>query len=175
VNGFDELDTGELPQKLHIGGRPPLGSDDIYTILEEPGPPVRMHWTGTHLAPHWKQNCPTCPKDGGELRAMWYVGAYCTMWGEVILELSERCFRSAEAASRHYNSDGYLEDMPIAEPFFVGLRVRVGRTKHASSPRWLRCEGRAKRVRPWIHKTREELARIWGVPIKLRIHQRETG
>jgi hypothetical protein len=173
MNGFERLDTGELPKKLYIGGRPRPGQEESYTLLEQPGPPVRMHWSGKFLTPHWKLNCPNCTGEA-ELKPMWYIGACSPLWGLIIVELTELCYRSAEMAARHVDANGFYEEMP-QDASFAGLVVKIGRGSRAASPRWLRCDERKRHVREWPYQTRHELARIWGIPANPKLYEAENA
>jgi len=171
----DEVATGKGTAKLRIVGRPREGAEETYVILEEPGDPVLMHYRD-RLVPHFKADCPHC--DGtDEPKPMVYVGA-TTLGGELaILELSWKCFQSAGAAARKLS--GNLRGLNLfGEPIeadgrFTGLMVRISRANFRASPRVLRCDQRAKSTTPWQYRTREELARIWGIPVKPRLFRAE--
>lgn len=63
-----------------------------------------------------------------------------------------------------------------AAPVFTGLRVTISRGKFEKSPRLARCEARAVvKGEPWAFQTRLELARIWQVPTRPKIHQAEQA
>jgi hypothetical protein len=166
MQGFaDDIATGLLPETLWIVGRPRPGPayEERYVILEEPAEPIQMHWIKNELMPHFRVNCPHCAGQPLERKPLWYVGA-STMSRELgILELSWRCFRSAQAYAG--NSIG-------GKTGFIGLLVTISRANFSSSPRVLRCSQRVATVEnPWPYNTREELARIWGLLPRLRIHR----
>jgi hypothetical protein len=75
----------------------------------------------------------------------------------VIVELTEKCFRTLEAAAR------------VQGGTCTGLLIRITRADFRASPRILRCEQRVPKWQPWPYDTRRELARIWGIAIRPRL------
>jgi hypothetical protein len=173
MDGFEDIATGMVPQKLRIGGRPRQGKEEDLLILEEPEEPVQMHWLGK-LVPHYKAKCPNCEK-GGEIKPFWYIGARSYTSSEpVIMELTWKCFRGVEAAARHLDESGYQSEVPLPSRF-AGLVVKIRRADFPSSPRVVRCEERRRQIPAWPYQTRLELARIWGIPTKPKIYREEMA
>jgi hypothetical protein len=174
----DEIATGAIRRKLRIAGRPREGAYEDYVLLEEPGEPVLMHFSG-RLVPHYKRGCPNCKPDQEEPKPMWYVGARNHAKEPVILELTDRCWESLEAFAREKSQTIGVDlyGQPIAvDALFIGLLVRIQRANFKNSPRTLRGLQRVPVVKdPWPWRTREELARIWGVPIRPRLFRAEGG
>ncbi len=161
MHTIDDVATGEPAPKLEIVGRPRPGGKDRYAVLEEPGEPVLMHFRGK-LVPHFKNgNCPNCGED--EPKPLWYVGAATEAGALAILELTGKCFRSAESAARFVGNN-----LP-GPAIFRGLVVTIVRANLDRSPRVLRCEQRLIEVPDWPYETRRELARIWDVPMRPRL------
>jgi hypothetical protein len=173
----DEIATGgDGGQNLRIAGRVREGTEEKYVIMEEPGEAVMTHFRGK-LVPHWKRNCPHC--NGTDVpKALWYVGA-CLVNGElVILELTWKCHRAAAAAARHHHGKEAGIDLfgqPVAAAGFTGLLVTISRANFKASQRVLRCDQRVTVSEPWPYRTREELARIWGIPIRPRLFRAEEA
>jgi hypothetical protein len=171
----DDVATGAGgPRKLTIAGRPAPGGTASYVLLEEPAEPVLMHWSG-RLVPHFKRDCPYCQEDAEEPKPLWYVGAAERTAERVLVELTERCFQAAQAAARRLEVSGKDPDLfgaPVTGPaVFTGLLVTISRGA-GRSPRVLRCEQRVQvAAGAWPYRTREELARIWGVPMKPRLYR----
>lgn len=172
---MDDIATGKIDHKIYIAGRPKPGRSEKYILLEEPEKPVQVHWSG-RLVPHLIRNCPNCcGKD--DVKAMWYIGACASGANEfVILELNAKCHQTAERFSRYLGATGIHLDLP-APSRFTGLIVHISRTDFAFSPRVLRCEQRCSkdRIPVWPYRTREELARIWGIPIRPRIYREKPA
>jgi hypothetical protein len=143
--------------------------------MEEPGQPVLMHYAGK-LVPHFRRNCPNCT-DAQEPKPLWYVGAVTVSGGElVIMELTGKCFASLAAFARNQPTgelDLFGDDLPAAQ--FAGLLVRISRANFQRSPRILRCEQRVQLKTAWPYRTREELARVWGVPLRPRIWREDRA
>jgi hypothetical protein len=175
----DDIATGATgPGKLRIAGRPGPGRQETYVLLEEPGPPVLMHWAAGRKVPHFRRDCPHCAQGAEEPKPLWYLGAFCmASRQQVLLELTEACFRGAGAAAARLEAgpaDVDLFGAPLpGGAVFTGLVVTVSRGG-GRSPRVLRCEQRAQ-VGPaaWPYRTREELARVWGVPVRPRLYKEE--
>jgi hypothetical protein len=173
----EDIATGApFGQRLRIAGRPREGAEERYVILEEPGDPVLTHFHG-RLLPHFKRDCPHCR--GDQPKPLWYVGA-SSLGGElVILELTWKCYQSAAAAARtladRRSPDLFGEEIDVVGNTFTRLLVRVSRANFKSSQRVLRCDQRVKRSEPWPYRTREELARIWGIPMRPRLFRAEEA
>lgn len=166
----DDVATGtDQPRKLAIAGRPLPGGRAVYVLCEEPEAPVLMHWSG-RLVPHFKQNCPHCKDGTEEPKPLWYIGGIeMGMREPVIVEVTARCFRTLQAAAAWV--------APVTDPAtFTGLVVEVRRGQAPRSPRVLRCEQRvAVAAGAWPFRTREELARVWGVPLRPKLYQEDVG
>jgi hypothetical protein len=168
---MEDVASGVPTRRLRIMGRPGQSGKENYVLLEEPGPNVLMHYHGKQI-PHYKMNCPNCK--GDEPRPFWYVGAWFEGLKHLcIVELTAKCFETAEAAARrvsgkHETVDLFGETIEVREPMFRGLYVTISQGGSAKSPRILRCSQRSG-VLDWPYRTREELARIWGIPIKPRL------
>jgi hypothetical protein len=157
----DEIATGKGRKKLRIGGRPRDGSQERHIILEEPGEAVQMHYAETKV-PHYRQNCPNCTGTD-DPKPYYYLGAYDTGRKEpVILELTEKCFNSAQAVACTLNGGA-----------FTGLLVIVSRANFPKSPRVLRCEQIVQTFPAWPYQTRHELAHIWNVPIRPQVYKEQ--
>jgi hypothetical protein len=74
--------------------------------------------------------------------------------------LTEKCVETLSAAARVHG-----------EGKCTGLLVRIHRADFRASPRILRCEQRVSVTMAWPYRTREELARIWGIAIKPRLYK----
>ena len=174
----DEIATGWV-KRLEIGGRIRAGSEASFVVLEEPGEPVLMHWSG-HLVPHYRRHCPNCGGKAEAPKPYWYVGACRTDHDKtrLILELTEKCYESAAAVARRLTASNNLDlfGQPCT-PKWLGILVVISRAGFDRSPRVLRCNQRVpvKISDPWPYRTREELARIWGIPIKPRLYRAEGG
>ncbi len=158
----DEIATGVRQRTLPIGGRMAEGQEFSYVLLEKPSEPVLMHWSAKRV-PHYKTNCPNC--DGSDdPKPFWYIGGIeQKLKGRfMIVELSEACFRTAEAESRQHGG-------------FVGLVVKIGRGRFRYSQRVLRAEQRIQDVPSWPYQTRRELARTFHIPIRPRLFRAEEA
>lgn len=167
-------------KKIRIGGRPRQGKDCEYILLEEPEAPVQMHWLKNRLVPHFTRNCPHCNAGSEEPKPLWYIGSLDLFGKEaVILELTEKCFLTAQAGAESFpchgpSQPGLFEDALEPVPTFKGLVVLINRGDFTGSPRVLRVKARAHRFPDWPYRTREELARIWGIRIKPRIYREQA-
>lgn len=176
----DDVATGSGGRaKLRIAGRPKEGQEVSYVILEEPGEPVLMHFR-ERLVPHFKRGCPHC--DGkDEPKPLYYVGAETGTGESVILELTPKCFETAAAAARNVPSGDGKPDLfgtpTVVTTVFRGLLVKISRSNYRFSQRVLRCSQRVKEGNfgRWPYHTREELARVWGIPIRPRIYRESNG
>lgn len=179
----EDIATGSAARAtIRIAGRPRQGQRETYLILEEPEDPVLMHFKGKQL-PHFKRNCPNCTETQLP-RPMWYIGSLMILGqrGElVILELTQKCFESLSAAARKIGVPGMLTGVDLfgekieSVAVYRGLLVDIVRADFPSSPRTLRCEVRRQTDVEWPYHTREELARIWGVPIRPRIYREKQA
>jgi hypothetical protein len=170
---------------LRIAGRPRPGTEELLVLLEEPGEPVLLHWRDKQLIPHFRRDCPHCNPTSVP-KPMYYIGG-CYMTGQpVIVELTPKCFRTAEAAAialdlreqsaSEFVAELFSEEAPTKrKAVFVGLLLRISRGNYERSPRVLRCTQRVAVKTPWAYRTREELARIWGVPIRPRLFKGEQS
>lgn len=172
------------PRRLQIAGRPAPASSVSYVLLEEPGEPVQMHWVSGsagvsgRLVPHYRRGCPHCHESAEEPKPLWYLGAAEKSGRLVIVELTEKCYESALAAARRIPARGASIDLfgvPEDVAQFTGLLITISRGA-GRSQRVLRCDQRVT-VQPgmWTYHTREELARVWGVPIRPRLYREGTG
>jgi hypothetical protein len=178
----DDVATGTGGrQKLQIRGRPSPGQREKLVIAEEPGEAVLMHWNG-HLVPHFKRDCPNCEGHKSEPKPLWYVGASTLKGEQVILELTQKCLETVRfyacsipaKLSEPQLFDGDWEFIKQGE-VFTGLLVEIIRGSSPRSQRVLRCEHRVEIKNKWPYRTREELARIWGVPIRPRIYKQDEA
>jgi hypothetical protein len=168
---LDDIATGGGGIRFGIQGRPRPGKEESYVIVEEPGEPVLTHFIPPRgHVPHFKAACENCR--GDKPVPLWYVGAVTVEGDLVILELTWKCFRTAAAASKTVGLVHTIDESGEAtgSPRFSGLLVKIKRASAALSPRVLRCEQRVDKFPAWPYRTREELARIWGVPTKPRIY-----
>lgn len=177
---YEDIATGPGEKKLRIAGRPRQGSTEKLVLLEEPGKEVQMHYAGK-LVPHYKRDCPNCGLANAEPpKPFWYVGGMTMGMGEpVIVELTETCFRGAEAGARNIACNSSVADVdlfgePIGAPAFTGLIVHIIRQDFDRSPRVLRAVGRASSTKPWPFDTRRELAKIWGIVMRPKIWRSEA-
>lgn len=171
----DDVATGEPRQKLRIAGRPREGSSEKMVVMEEPGEPVLMHYAGK-LVPHFKRDCPNCTPNE-EPKPLWYVGASTFANELVIMELTGKCFYNLAASARSVAPVAEGLDLfgdEIRKISFVGLVVTISRANFKRSPRVIRCEQRTALKSEWPYRTREELARVWGVALRPRLW-RESG
>jgi hypothetical protein len=179
---FDDIARGVPEKKLRIAGRPRQGACEIYVILEEPKePPVLVHFADK-LMPHYRRNCPYCKDAKQEPKPYWYLGAFRLGSKErVLLELTEPCWRVLEAAAKEVGLRPVSDDLfdGIEEVRFAGLEVEIHRGDYKNSARVLRCNKRVSTdgwpAKPWPYRTRDNLARIWGVPFKPRIYREDQA
>lgn len=174
----DEVATGEGAHKLRIVGRPGEGGKEGWLLLEEPGEPVLMHWLG-RMVPHFKRDCPNCKQGGESPKPMLYVGALAISGAQelAILELTPKCLAMAMAESRNWPGRLTATNL-FGEPIddvgkLAGLMVEISRSRSARSPRVLRGMGRRQKIPEWPYRTREELARIWGIAVRPRLFRAE--
>lgn len=167
---MEDIATG-LPRdryQLVIAGRPRPGASEKYVLVEEPDEPVLMHWNGhTHL-PHFKRDCPNCKDSKERYKPLWYIGA--VLFGSpdpLILELTQKCYRTAAAGACMAEAD----DSSGVVTVFRGLLVEISRGNYERSQRVLRCVARVEVKNDWPYRTREELAKIWGIPLKPKIYK----
>jgi hypothetical protein len=177
---IDDVATGDAEAFVSIRGRPRSGTSEAYVFLEEPGRQVLMHFSrrfrGGHL-PHYVKDCPNC--DNAESpKPFWYIGAVTRDRELCLVELTPRCFRAAEVASRIIRPRAEIPQVLDAvvsqtagKSIFTGLLVTIGLNGGA---RWLRCGQRIEITTTWPYETRRELARIWGVPVKPRIYREQA-
>ncbi len=179
---YDEVATGEGPRRsLPIMGRPKPGQTQKLILMEEPGENVLLHWVAErrkHM-PHLKHNCPHCQAESPDVPVKaWYIGGQTVEASPsyVIVELTEKCFKSAWAAARmKWAPATELFSEPHDQPIFRGLLVHISRIDREASPRVLRCDQRIKLAAEavWPFNTRRELAFIWGIAVKPRLYREE--
>lgn len=184
----DGISTGQLPERLQIGGRPGAGRTLSYVLLEEPGQPVRMHYDRSlnRKTPHLRDRCPTCLAhermgfefSESDLTPLWYIGATALgSWAPCAVELTIKCLASAEAAARRIKGTVGLDlfgDQVDSVVQFRTLLIRITQVGE-KTPRVLRAEQRVLDVPAWPFNTRIELARTWGVAIKPRLYKEDVG
>lgn len=171
---FDDIAVGIGAPRQRIVGRPGQGQSFTGVILEEPGEPVQMHFAGGNMFPHFRTNCPHCVKEQLETKGFYYLGCWSPGVGLGILELSLSCYRScAAAACRDTTEIKEVFSGSTGDLRFRGLVVQISRGGFKNSPRVLRVQQRLgeARLQEWPLRTREELARIWGVPIRPRLRK----
>lgn len=173
----DDIATGMgNGSRLRIAGRPREGTDEKLVLLEEPGEPILMHWSGV-LIPHYKKDCPNC-NGKTEPKPFYYIGGATLASELVIVELTPKCYNSAAAAARQFSpnirgTDLFGNPLAVSAIRFSGLLVRISRASFRASPRVLRCDQRVRPKVEWNYQTKLELARIWGIPIKPRLYRAE--